>query len=100
MSPAQRRLRLIALTIAILALGVFFGMREHSIAQLHREIDAVREQRAQVEARIDELQTRLERRDDLGYIEYLARKELGLIRPGEEKYFQIADPERSGPDGD
>jgi len=89
-----------ALAIAILALGVFFGLREHSIAQIHREIDAARAQRAQVEARIDELQTRLERRDDLGYIEYLARKELGLIRPGEAKYFRMTVPERSDPDGD
>lgn len=73
----------------MLALGVFFGLREHSIAQLHDEIGAVRDERTQVEATIDERQTRLERRDDLDYIEYLARKELGLIRPGEEKYILI-----------
>lgn len=100
MSRRQRRLRLVALSIAILGLGVFFGLREHSIAQIHREIDAVREKRAQVEARIDALQTRLERRDNLNYIEYLARKKLGLIRPDEKKYFQMTDPKRSDPDGD
>ncbi len=84
-----------ALATAILALGVFFGLREHSIAQLHDEIDAVREEQAQVEATIEGLQARLQRRDDLDYIEYLARKELGLIRPGEEKYILIDEsPQR------
>ena len=91
---------MIALGTAILALGVFFGLREHTIAQLHDEIRAVRKERTQVEATIAELETRLERRDDLDYIEYLARRELGLIRPGEEKYLLITEPEESALDGD
>lgn len=100
MSRAQRRLRIVALATAILALGAFFGLREHSIAQLHGDINAVRAERTQVESTIADLETRLDRRDDLDYIEYLARKELGLIRPGEEKYFLITNPKRSAVDGD
>jgi len=86
--------------MAILTIGVFFGLREHSIAQLHHEIDAVLEEQTRVEATIDNLQTRLDRRDDLDYIEYLARRELGLIRPGEEKYLLITESAQSAFDGD
>ena len=86
--------------MAVLAIGVFFGLREHSIAQLHQQIDAVHAEQKSVEAAMDELQTRLDRRDDLDYIEYLARKELGLIRPGEEKYLLITETESSATDGD
>jgi cell division protein FtsB len=100
MSRAQRRLRIFALVAAVLTLGVFFGLREHSIAQLHAEMSAVRSAQSEVEASIEDLETRLDRRDDLGYIEYLAREKLGLIRPGEEKYFLMTDPARSAVDGD
>lgn len=86
--------------MAVLAIGAFFGLREHSIAQLHQRIDAVHAEQNSVEAAMDELQTRLDRRDDLDYIEYLARKELGLIRPGEEKYLLITETESSATDGD
>ena len=74
---------------AVLTIGVFFGLREHSIAQLHDEIATVREKQTRVEATIDELNTRLDRRDDWDYIEYLARTELGLIKPEESKYILI-----------
>jgi len=82
------------LATATLALAVFFGFREHSIAQLHGEIHAVQNEQAEVETTIADLEARLDRRDDLDYIEYLARKELGLIRPGEEKYILIHEPQQ------
>lgn len=100
MPAMTQRLRVCAVVVALLVLGVFFGLREHSIAGLHAEIDATREDQSRVEAANDELRARLERRDDLDYIEYLARVELGLIRPDEEKYLLITRPRQSADDGD
>jgi len=94
-SPRERRPKAVRWTVAllviVLALGLsaLFYLRERGIAALREELQRVEHQKEQLLQENERLRVLLARKDDLDYIEYLARKELGLILPGEEKYILI-----------
>jgi cell division protein FtsB len=95
----QRRLRLVlklGLVLWVLWIAASFLGRELEIRQLRDELSRLDLQKAKILKEIEELQTRLQNRDDLKLLEYLARKELGMVKPGEEVYFIIeSDEERA-----
>lgn len=77
-------------TIVALAVYVFptrsWLDQRSAIAQTEAELDALRAERAGLEARIAELDA-----DD--HIELIARAEYGLVKPGEEAYAVLPAPE-------
>lgn len=78
-----------ALVLLILTVGSVFFIRFRNIAHIRSKIDAQldrREELIQINSKLADL---LSKKDDPEYIEYLAKKELGLIKPGEEKYIVI-----------
>ncbi|OGF53833.1 MAG: hypothetical protein A2Z21_06960 [Candidatus Fraserbacteria bacterium RBG_16_55_9] len=86
-SPAYRRTLILALLIAVLALSAIFSLRGHAIADLKRALKKVQAQQEKLIEEDRHLKENFARKDDLRYIEYLARRELGLLRAGEEKYI-------------
>jgi cell division protein FtsB len=51
--------------------------RQRHLVELAQEIDAIERENVKLSREIQRL------RDDMGYIEKIAREELGLVRPGE-----------------
>ncbi len=95
----KRALALLALSgLALLVLGAVYLFVSRALAIKRMEAELVRLDRLEEEL-LQERQ-RLEglyaRRFDNGYMEYLARKELGLIAPGEEKYIIIEEAQPQG----
>ncbi len=66
-----------------------FAQRGYEIWRMRAEIARIERQKASVLQEIERLKAQLALKDDLDYIEYLAKRELGLILPGEEKYILI-----------
>lgn len=93
----QRRLRravalgLVFLMLAIL--GSFFS-RELEIRRLQTELSQLAIEKIKVLRGLEALQAQLQKRGDLKLVEYLARKELGLAKPGEEIYIIVESEER------
>lgn len=89
----ERIKRITALTMAaaflviVSSVGYLFYSRARTIAVMNAEFkqfEARKEELIQEHRALEEL---LRKKDDPLYIEYLARKELGLIKQGEEKYI-------------
>lgn len=53
------------------------GRKQREVIQLAREIEAIEQEKARLSEQIHRLQ------HDMGYIEKIAREELGLVRAGE-----------------
>jgi cell division protein FtsB len=83
----SRRKLIIVLLIVALSLSVLFYLRGRAIASLQDELLKTQEIEERLLVENERLRALLARKDDLNYIEYLARRELGLIFPGEEKYI-------------
>lgn len=80
-----------ALVLLILTVGSVFFIRFRNIAHIRSKIAVQLDRQEELIQINNELARLLSRKDDPGYIEYLAKKELGLIKPGEEKYI-IVEP--------
>jgi len=100
MTVVRRRARLRRALLAIglglaalLVLSVFwlFLSRALAIAHLRAQLEQLEERREQLLAERAHLEELLGRKDDPAWIEYLARKELGLILPGEEKWIVVEE---------
>ena len=87
--------KMIYIVIGVVVLTVFLSSRgirkiiilKKKIVRLEREIEQVR----QDNERSSEELSWIENEDD--YLEYLARKNLGLILPGEKKYYIMPESE-------
>lgn len=82
---------LAAFLLLVLSVGYLFLSRQLAIAKLRVELqrlDRRREGLLQEQAKLEEL---FSKKFDQQYIEYLARKELGLTEPGEQKYIVVED---------
>jgi cell division protein FtsB len=80
---------MVGLILVVLALSVLFYLRGQAIAGLReraRKAQAAQEKLIEENEQLKEL---FARKNDLEYIEYLARRELGLIRLREEKYILL-----------
>ncbi|MCS7197642.1 MAG: cell division protein FtsL [Candidatus Bipolaricaulota bacterium] len=87
------------LALVLIVLGIIFGLflsRVLTIRHLRAELARLEAEKAKIQKEIERLSARLAERDNLQLIEYLARKELGMVKPGEELYILIEDgePER------
>lgn len=88
---------------ALFAVTLFYGAHVLTGPAGVFKLSELREQRDQVRAEIDSLEARrqalLEERrrlhEDTAYIEALARRELGMARPG-EKVYRLVDPDQAG----
>lgn len=88
-----RRWALVGIAILIGALMGLFVSRALEIRHLQQELVRLEAEKAKIHKEIEQLSARLKERDNLKLIEYLARKELGMVKPGEEIYILIEDGE-------
>jgi cell division protein FtsB len=82
--------------IALLLIGALIGVftwRTLEIRHLRRELRQLESEKAQIQKEIESLSERLRAISDLKLVEYFARKELGMVKPGEELYILIEDGE-------
>ncbi len=89
----MKRWRLVLILIVMgLLLGIFIS-RVLTIRHLRAELAQLETEKAKIQKEIERLSARLAERENLTLIEYLARKELGMVKPGEELYILIEDGE-------
>ncbi|MCL6642102.1 MAG: septum formation initiator family protein [Candidatus Bipolaricaulota bacterium] len=81
-----------ALVIGAMLVGLFLS-RALEIHRLRTELVQLEAEKAKIRKEIERLSARLNEKDNLKLIEYLARKELGMVKPGEEIYILIEDGE-------
>lgn len=62
--------------------------------QLQRSIHQVRQQTAAYQVRNQQLREELARLESDAYIEQVARRELGLVMPGEQSYVIVTEDQR------
>ena len=87
----QRRARIILVGVLLLVglLSFLYISRFLEIRHLRAQIADIARQEQAALAMQNRLRDRLAHADDAQTIEYLARKELGLVKPGEEKVIFI-----------
>lgn len=85
------RVLIAAVLIGIIGLGYVFYEKLNEIQELRTQYQKISMQQDVVHSDIANLQALLQRKDDLGYLEYLARRELGLIFHDEEKYIIVGE---------
>lgn len=83
---------MLILILVGLILGIFIS-RVLTIRHLRAELAQLAGEKAKIQKEIERLSARLREKDNLQLIEYLARKELGMVKPGEELYIIIEDGE-------
>lgn len=89
----MKRWRLaLVLIAAVIILGLLIS-RALTIRHLRAELIQLEAEKAKIQKEIERLSARLAERENLKLIEYLARKELGMVKPGEELYILIEDGE-------
>ena len=81
----RKRTILIAVLVLVGLLSFLYIERFLEIRRLHAEIADITQQERTALAVQRELRDKLAHANDPATIEYLARKELGLVKPGEEK---------------
>jgi len=76
-------LLLVVVVLAAAFLGWLYWNRFQELFSLQAELAELKREKARLQEDIDELQEDVSRRNDLSYIEKLAREELGLVYPSE-----------------
>ncbi|MBI1730115.1 septum formation initiator family protein [Candidatus Acetothermia bacterium] len=89
MSINQSLILRVIIGIGIASVAFAFYSRAHEAASYQSQIRKIEAQKIQVNHEIDNLKSLLARKDDKEYLKYLARRQLGLVMPGEEKYIII-----------
>jgi len=77
-------LLLVVVVLAAAFLGWLYWNRFQELFSLQAELAELKKERARLQEEIDELEGIVARRNDLSYIEKLAREELGLVYPPEK----------------
>ncbi len=88
-----RRWFFLGLALLGSALIALFTARALEIQRLQAELVQLEAEKAKIRQQIENLSARLKEKDNLKLIEYLARKELGMVKPGEEVYIILEDGE-------
>lgn len=82
------------LALVFIVVGIILGLlisRALTIRYLQAELIRLEAEKAKIQKEIERLSARLAERENLKLLEYLARKELGMVKPGEELYILIED---------
>lgn len=82
------------LALVFIVVGIILGLlisRALTIRYLRAELIRLEAEKAKIQKEIERLSARLAERENLKLLEYLARKELGMVKPGEELYILIED---------
>lgn len=82
-----RRLLLTGLISLAAVIGYAFYLQITSVLDFQMELSTLKTQAQAIQAENQRLAEQLSLQDDPQYLEYLARRELGLIKPGEVKYI-------------
>lgn len=82
---------LAAFLALVLGIGYIFLARQWAIGRLEAELQRLDLQEKLLQQERAEMEELLARKFDPEYMEYLARRELGLIEPGEQKYIVVED---------
>lgn len=86
---SYRALIIAPILLGTIALGWVFYEKQTEINSYRQDVTSLEAKQDLVNQEIESFQRLLSLKDDNEYIEYLARKELGLIYPGEEKYIIV-----------
>jgi cell division protein FtsB len=89
MSINRRLILRVIIGVGIASVAFAFYSRAHEVVSYQSEIRKIEAQKIHVSQEIDNLKSLLARKDDKEYLKVLARRQLGLIMPGEEKYIII-----------
>lgn len=89
----MKRWRLILIFVVVGVLLGLFISRVLTIRRLQAELAWLEAEKARIQKEIERLSARLAERENLKLIEYLARKELGMVKPGEELYILVQEGE-------
>lgn len=87
------RKRWVLLLVLVGALFGLFVTRALEIRRLRHELVQLDAEKAKIQKEIAALSAQLNEKENFKLIEYLARKELGMVKPGEEIYILIEDGE-------
>lgn len=81
--------------IVIIALIVAFNFYQNmtKLNQIESKIDKIETEIAKAEAKNKELEQQIENSNSYEYIEEVARKKLGLIKPGEQVFIPVEEDE-------
>ncbi len=82
------------LALVFIVVGIILGLlisRALTIRYLRAELIRLEAEKAKIQKEIERLSARLAERENLKLLEYLARKELGMVKPGEELYILVED---------
>lgn len=93
LSVYGRRWVFVGIIVLVGALVGLFVSRALEIRHLQHELVQLEAEKAKIQREIERLSAQLSDRENLKLIEYLARKELGMVKPGEQIYILIEDGE-------
>ncbi len=92
--------RLLPLVIAVIVFFSLYHMVGNfmQIRRLESEVERLQQELDEAEEKQQELELEVERLDDPEYIERIARRRLGLVRPGEELFlpYEVEEDEERG----
>ena len=86
---------ILLLVVVILFLGTYIVKSEVKIHELQKEKAVQEEENARLEREKEELQNELENINSDEYIEYMARKNLNMVKSGELIFMLPEDDEQS-----
>ncbi len=90
---SARRWGLVGIVVLVGVLVGLFVSRALEIRHLQHELIQLEAEKIKIQREIERLSAQLSNRENLKLIEYLARKELGMVKPGEQIYILIEDGE-------
>ncbi|MGI5839239.1 MAG: septum formation initiator family protein [bacterium] len=87
--PRRRPWLKAALALILLYVGVLLGVQQYRLYQINQKIAAVKSEIAAAQQQKAELEVLAENLQTDEYIEMIARKRLGLVKPGEIQYYPV-----------
>lgn len=90
---SARRWGLVGIVVLVGMLVGLLVSRTLEIRHLQHELIQLEAEKIKIQREIERLSAQLSNRENLKLIEYLARKELGMVKPGEQIYILIEDGE-------
>jgi|YNPNPStandDraft_1061719.scaffolds.fasta_scaffold52318_2 cell division protein FtsL len=93
LSEHRRRWVLVGVVVFVGVLAGLFLSRALEIRHLQQELIQLEAEKAKIQKEIERLSAQLSDKGNLKLVEYLARKELGMVKPGEQIYILIEDGE-------